>query len=116
MPPFVRHLAAHARAAAARSIVVDPRRTATARQADLHLQPAPGTDLALANGLLHLVLAEGLADEDYIAARTTGFDDASGRWSNAYWPARVERITGVPVPRCGRRVRLLGAAPSAPSS
>src|SRR5690606_11637495 len=73
MPPFMRHLAAMHDGGGA-LVVVDPRRTATARQADLHLQPAPGTDIALANGLLHLVLAEGLADEDYIAARTTGFD------------------------------------------
>ena len=62
------------RAAGARHIVVDPRRTATAAGSHLHLQPLPGTDLALANGLLHIAIREGLVDEAYIADRTTGFD------------------------------------------
>ncbi|WP_067830046.1 molybdopterin oxidoreductase family protein [Actinomadura kijaniata] len=105
MPPFVRHLT-DMRERGGALVVVDPRRTATARQADLHLQPAPGTDLALANGLLHLAVMEGLLDEDYIAERTTGF--AAVRTAvNAYWPDRVERITGVPVPQMREAVRLL---------
>ncbi|MEU8309276.1 molybdopterin-dependent oxidoreductase [Actinomadura sp. NPDC048955] len=108
MPPFMRHLA-RMREAGGALIVVDPRRTATARQADLHLQPTPGTDIALANGLLHLALAEGLADEEYIAARTTGFD-AVRTVANAYWPDRAERITGVPVPLMREAVRLLARA------
>ncbi|GAA1556399.1 molybdopterin oxidoreductase family protein [Actinomadura kijaniata] len=105
MPPFVRHLT-DMRERGGALVVVDPRRTATARQADLHLQPAPGTDLALANGLLHLAVMEGLLDEDHIAERTTGF--AAVRTAvNAYWPDRVERITGVPVPLMREAVRLL---------
>ncbi|MFB4310364.1 molybdopterin oxidoreductase family protein [Actinomadura sp. GTD37] len=108
MPPFMRHLA-EMRDGGGALIVVDPRRTATARQADLHLQPAPGTDIALANGLLHLALAEGLADDDYIAARTAGFD-AVRTVVNAYWPDRAERITGVPVPAMREAVRLLARA------
>ncbi|NKZ08588.1 molybdopterin oxidoreductase family protein [Actinomadura latina] len=108
MPPFMRHLA-EMRDGGGALIVVDPRRTPTARQADLHLQPVPGTDLALANGLLHLALAEGLADEGYIAARTSGFD-AVRTVVNAYWPGRVERITGVPVPAMREAVRLLARA------
>ncbi|TDC82125.1 molybdopterin-dependent oxidoreductase [Actinomadura sp. 7K507] len=108
MPPFMRHLT-EMRDGGGALIVVDPRRTATVRQADLHLQPVPGTDIALANGLLHLLIAEGLADEDYIAARTTGFG-AVRTVVNAYWPDRVERITGVPVPRMREAVRLLARA------
>ncbi|GGQ31684.1 assimilatory nitrate reductase catalytic subunit [Actinomadura coerulea] len=108
MPPFMRHLA-RMREGGGALIVVDPRRTATARQADLHLQPTPGTDIALANGLLHLALAEGLADEEYIAARTTGFD-AVRTVANAYWPDRAERITGVPVPLMREAVLLLARA------
>ncbi|MEU4824831.1 molybdopterin oxidoreductase family protein [Actinomadura sp. NPDC023710] len=108
MPPFMRHLT-RMREGGGALIVVDPRRTATARQADLHLQPTPGTDIALANGLLHLALAEGLADEEYIAARTTGFD-AVRTVANAYWPDRAERITGVPVPLMREAVRLLARA------
>ncbi len=108
MPPFVRHLAAQ-RERGGRLIVVDPRRTATARRADLHLQVAPGTDLALANGLLHLAMTEGLIDEDYLARRTTGFE-AVRTTVNAYWPERVERITGVPVTHMREAVRFLGEA------
>ena len=82
-------------------IVVDPRRTETARAARLHLQPRPGSDLALANGLLYLAIEEGLLDEPYIAARTTGFD-AVRRTVLQYDPARVERLTtrGVRPARC----------------
>ncbi|MFC6884393.1 MULTISPECIES: molybdopterin oxidoreductase family protein [Actinomadura] len=105
MPPFMRHLA-DVRERGGALVVVDPRRTATARQADLHLRPVPGTDLALANGLLHIALAEGLVDEPYVAARTSGFE-AVRTVANAYWPERVERITGVPVPHLREAVRLL---------
>ncbi|HEU5333049.1 MAG TPA: molybdopterin oxidoreductase family protein [Actinocrinis sp.] len=93
MPPIMRHFAA-AREAGGRLIVIDPRRTRTAESADLHLQPVPGTDLALALGMLHLVVVEGLVDEDYVAARTSGFD-AARRIATGYWPERVERLTGV---------------------
>ena len=55
-------------------IVVDPRRTETAAAADLHLQIQPGTDVALFNGLLHLLLSEGLVDRAFIDAHTNGFD------------------------------------------
>jgi assimilatory nitrate reductase catalytic subunit len=55
-------------------IVVDPRKTETARAATLHLQIAPGTDVALFNGMLHVMLAEGWCDEDYIRRHTEGFD------------------------------------------
>jgi len=55
-------------------IVVDPRRTETARAASLHLQIAPGTDVALFNGMLSVMIEEGLCDQRYIAAHTEGFD------------------------------------------
>ena len=79
MPPFIGHLAGAQ--AAGGLIVVDPRRTATARLTDdgkgLHVQPAPGTDLALLLGLIHIVIAERLVDADYVAERTIGFDRAA---------------------------------------
>ncbi|YCK35947.1 molybdopterin oxidoreductase family protein [Actinomadura sp. ATCC 39365] len=106
MPPFVRHLSGP------RLIVVDPRRTPTARLAWLHLQPTPGTDLALALGLLHLAIADDLVDADYVAARTTGFDDVRTSLA-AWWPERVERVTGVPVHRMRQAVRALAAAQNA---
>ncbi|MFI2757699.1 molybdopterin oxidoreductase family protein [Streptomyces echinatus] len=86
-------------------IVVDPRRTRTAEQADLHLAPRPGTDLALALGLLHLVVADGRTDEEYIRERTTGWEEARAA-AMAYWPEYVERITGVSVPQLRETVRM----------
>ncbi|WP_241534753.1 molybdopterin oxidoreductase family protein [Clavibacter michiganensis] len=108
MPPFIGHLSG-ARAAGG-LVVVDPRRSATAHLADdgggIHLQPAPGTDLVLLLGLMHVVLAEGLADEAYVAARTTGID-ALRRSVNAWWPERVQQVTGVPVAELRRVARRL---------
>ncbi|MDX8036270.1 molybdopterin oxidoreductase family protein [Lentzea sp. BCCO 10_0856] len=88
MPPFLRHLEG------ARLIVIDPRRTPTAERATLHLQPAPGTDLALALGLLHTAVIEGAIDKEYISSRTSGFDEA-WRIAAQWWPERTERVTGV---------------------
>src|SRR5690606_1195266 len=58
----------------AKLIVVDPRRTATAEKADLFLQITPGTDLALLNGLLHLLVAGGHVDSEFVAEFTEGYD------------------------------------------
>lgn len=93
MPPFARYLTEQ-RERGGVQIVVDPRATLTAKSATLHLQPMPGTDLALALGLLHITVAEGLIDEAYLAERTNGWEDVR-RSVAGYWPARVERITGV---------------------
>jgi assimilatory nitrate reductase catalytic subunit len=92
-------------------IVVDPRRTDTARGADLHLQLAPGTDLALANGLLHLALEEKLIDEDYIARRTEGFADLRRGVLTSH-PAHVERLTGVSIEQQMRSIRRLAESGS----
>ncbi|MGY1729636.1 molybdopterin oxidoreductase family protein [Geodermatophilus sp. SYSU D01062] len=108
MPPAMQHLDA-GRERGALHVVVDPRRTATARSAGLHLQPLPGTDLALANGLLHVAIAQGLVDEAYVAARTTGFDAVRAA-VRSYWPDRVERLTGVPVEQQRRTVTALARA------
>ncbi|MFF4268656.1 molybdopterin oxidoreductase family protein [Streptomyces sp. NPDC001536] len=86
-------------------VVIDPRRTKTAEQADLHLMPRPGTDLALALGLLHLVVAEGRVDEAYVDERTAGWEEARAA-AMAHWPEYVERITGVPVPQLRETVRM----------
>jgi assimilatory nitrate reductase catalytic subunit len=95
MPPFTRWLADQQNRGGS-LIVVDPRHTPTAKRATLHLQITPGTDLALANGLLHLVIAGGHVDEAYVRDRTSGFD-AVAQVAASYWPERVEGITGVPV-------------------
>ena len=97
MPPFVQHLQGARDAGGL--IVVDPRRSATAAfTADgggLHMQPLPGTDLALLLGLAHVVIHDGLADSAYIAGRTTGYA-ALARSVAGYWPERVQSLTGVP--------------------
>jgi assimilatory nitrate reductase catalytic subunit len=111
MPPLTRHLA-RMRERGGALIVVDPRHTATARLADLHLQVTPGTDLALANGLLHQAIRAGYIDEAYIRGRTSGWDGVHQMVSR-YWPEQVERVTGVPVPAQRRAVELLGQAGSA---
>ncbi|MFF4223254.1 molybdopterin oxidoreductase family protein [Streptomyces sp. L500] len=108
MPPALRYFT-RMREAGGRLIVVDPRRTRTAEQADLHLRPVPGSDLALALGMLHLVIADGHLDEDFIAARTTGFEGARAT-AMAHWPERVEQITGVPVSRLREAVRMFAGA------
>ncbi|MEU1683201.1 molybdopterin oxidoreductase family protein [Micromonospora zamorensis] len=106
MPPLVRWLTEQRRGGG-RLIVVDPRVTATARQADLHLQPLPGTDLAVANALLHIALTEGWVDRSYVAERTTGFE-AVRRSVAAWWPARAEQLSGVPVADLEETARALG--------
>ncbi|MCZ9343235.1 molybdopterin-dependent oxidoreductase, partial [Streptomyces sp. TRM76130] len=104
MPPSLRFFS-ELRENGGTLIVVDPRRTKTAEQADLHLAPRPGTDLALALGLLHLVVAEGRVDEEYVAERTSGWEEARAA-AMAHWPEYVERITGVAVPELREAVRM----------
>jgi formate dehydrogenase major subunit len=87
---------AHARGAAL--IVADPRRTELAARADIHLQMQPGTDVALFNAMLHHVLAEGLEDRGFIAARTLDFEAVRAA-VRPYTPERAAAITGVPADR-----------------
>ena len=108
LPPAMQYFD-EGRANGARHIVVDPRRTATAGRADLHLQPVPGTDLALANGILNVCAREGLIDREYVAERSTGFE-AVRRAVRLYWPDRVERITGVPEKDIVDAARMLARA------
>lgn len=95
--------------AGARLIVVDPRRTATAAKADLFLQVRPGTDLALLNGLLHLLHADGHTDPEFVAAHTEGWEDLPGFLSD-YAPAAVAEITGLAEDDIRRAARLIGEA------
>jgi assimilatory nitrate reductase catalytic subunit len=115
MPPIMQYFEAQ-KARGGRLIVADPRRTPTARAADLHLQLTPGTDAALANGLLHVAMRDKLIDTAFIAARTSGFA-AVQHICKSYWPERVERMTGVPEALIVRAAHMVGeAATAAPSS
>ncbi|MGI8992202.1 MAG: molybdopterin oxidoreductase family protein [Bryobacteraceae bacterium] len=108
MPPVMQYFEAQ-KANGGSLIVVDPRATPTANAATLHLQITPGTDAALANGLLYLAMKDGYLDHDFINARTTGFD-AIRRGVSSYWPDRVERITGISENQLVQAARLLGEA------
>lgn len=110
MPPALRYLT-ELRENGGKLIVIDPRRTRTAEQADLHLAPRPGTDLALALGMLHLVVSQGRVDEDFVRERTSGWDEARAGVM-AHWPELVERLTGVPVPQLRAAVEMFCDAES----
>ncbi|GAB7105553.1 bifunctional nitrate reductase/sulfite reductase flavoprotein subunit alpha [Streptomyces phaeofaciens JCM 4814] len=95
--------------AGAKLIVVDPRRTATAAKADLFLQVRPGTDLALLNGLLHLLHEDGHTDPDFVAAYTEGWEAMPGFLAD-YPPATVAELTGIPEADLREAARLIGEA------
>jgi anaerobic selenocysteine-containing dehydrogenase len=83
-----------ARAKGARLVTVDPYRTRTAAQSDQHLQLAPGTDAALALGMMHVILSEGLEDGEYLARHAEGLEQLRGRVSE--WPpTRSAEVTGL---------------------
>jgi anaerobic selenocysteine-containing dehydrogenase len=75
-------------------VVIDPRRTLTARSADEHIQPRPATDGALALGMLHLIFAEGLHDEAWLETHTVGWRELHER-ALQYPPERVAEISGL---------------------
>ncbi|MCL8013082.1 bifunctional nitrate reductase/sulfite reductase flavoprotein subunit alpha [Streptomyces sp. AS02] len=95
--------------AGAKLIVVDPRRTATAAKADLFLQVKPGTDLALLNGLLHLLVENGHTDPAFITAHTEGWE-AMPEFLADYAPAAVAEITGIAEEDLRTAARLIGEA------
>lgn len=84
-----------ARAKGAKLTVIDPYRNRTAKQADRHIRLKPGTDAALALGMMQVLIAEGLVDRDYVAAHTVGFAELAARAAE-YPPEIAEQITGVP--------------------
>lgn len=94
----------------AKLIVVDPRRTATAEKADLFLQLRPGTDLALLNGLLHLLVANGHIDGGFIAEFTEGWESMHALLEE-YTPEHVASITGLREEDLHTAARWLGEAP-----
>ncbi len=97
--------------AAGAKIVVDPIRTETARAADIHLQPFPGSDAALAFALLHVLRRDGFLDEAFIAEHTVGWEDLEPLLDGCT-PAWGEATTGVPAALIEQAARLYGAGPS----
>ena len=94
-PHFMPHLK-EAQRNGTRVVVIDPRRTRTARGADLHLAPLPNTDGALALGLAHVIVSEGLQGESWLVAHTVGWPRFRERLAD-YEPVWVAAITGLPV-------------------
>ncbi|MER5812366.1 bifunctional nitrate reductase/sulfite reductase flavoprotein subunit alpha [Streptomyces sp. NPDC002033] len=97
------------KSAGAKLVVVDPRRTATAEKADLFLQIEPGTDLALLNGLLHLLVENGHTDGAFVAEFTEGWEEMPAFLAD-YPPARVAEVTGVPEADIRQAARWIGEA------
>jgi anaerobic selenocysteine-containing dehydrogenase len=95
----------------ARKIVVDPVRHPTAAAADLHLQPFPGSDAALAFAMLHVIRREGLIDRDYLAGHALGWEEVEAKLDPCT-PAWGEALTGVPAALIEDAARLYGRGPS----
>jgi anaerobic selenocysteine-containing dehydrogenase len=93
-----------ARAKGAKVVVIDPVRTRTAKAADWHIAIRPGTDGALALGMMHVIMTEGLADHDYVAKYTVGYDELKER-AMGFPPERVAAITGIPADDIRRLAR-----------
>ncbi|MCM3145014.1 nitrate reductase [Brevibacillus sp. MER 51] len=93
-------------------IVADPRETPLARRADIHLDLRPGTDLALANGIVHLLIENGHIDEDFIQNHTNGFEETKEVVAT-FTPEYVSEITGVSVEKIVRAADIFGRAPDA---
>ncbi len=92
-----------------RWIVVDPRETATARQGDLHLQLRPGTDVAVANGILNVIIREGLIDQEFIAENTKDWEKTR-KAAEKCTPEIASQISGVPAEKIVKAGLMYGRA------
>jgi formate dehydrogenase alpha subunit len=110
--PLIATRIMRAKANGARIIVVDPRTVQMSMLADLHLKQRPGTDVAWLNGLMNVIISEGLADETFIAERTEGFDELKELVAG-YTPERVQEITGIPAEGLVQAARMYAQAESA---
>ncbi|HKA12845.1 MAG TPA: molybdopterin-dependent oxidoreductase [Candidatus Dormibacteraeota bacterium] len=98
--PYVRR----AREAGATVVAIDPVKTRTAQQADWHVQPLPGTDAALALGMMHVIVTEGLHDQKYLDDYCNGWPDIRARLAS-YPPTQAGELTGVPAAEIVRLAR-----------
>jgi formate dehydrogenase alpha subunit len=93
----------------AKVIVVDPRDTQIARLADLYLCQRPGTDVACLNGLMNIIIEQGLYDREFVENRTEGFEELKAAVAD-YTPERVEAITGIPAAQLEQAARMYAGA------
>jgi anaerobic selenocysteine-containing dehydrogenase len=89
--PFIRE----AKERGAKLVVIDPRRTRTTMMADWHIQPKPGTDAALALGLMKVIVDKGMHDEEFLKEQTVGWEELLNSKLPDYPLDKVESITGV---------------------
>ncbi|MBI3803106.1 MAG: nitrate reductase [Nitrospirae bacterium] len=92
-------------------VIIDPRAIPAAKEADVHLQLKVGSNVAVMNGLLHLIIKNKWIDSGYIGAHTIGFDDLE-KTVQAWTPARVEQISTVPAKKLQEAAEILGTAPT----
>src|SRR6266700_3969795 len=92
-------------------IVADPRRTELAGRADIHLQMQPGTDVALYSAMLQHILASGLENPEFVAARTHDFDKVRAA-VQAYTPEKAAKITGIPAERIRQAAEMYARGPN----
>jgi formate dehydrogenase alpha subunit len=97
----------------AKIIIADPRRVPLVRFADIWMQHMPGTDVPLLNGMMHVIVKEGLAKQDFIASMTEGFDEEFRKNLEQYTPEAVSVITGVPADVIVKAARLYGGSDKA---
>ncbi|MFC2122077.1 molybdopterin-dependent oxidoreductase [Bacteroidota bacterium] len=98
-----------ARKSGAKLIVIDPRKTPLAKEADIYAQIRPGTDLALALGMINVIIAEQLYDKDFVQNWTVGFDKLAEHVKK-YSPEEVEKITWVPADTVREIARMYAAS------
>jgi len=95
----------------AKLIVTDPREIELVKYATLWLRQRPGTDVALFNGLMNVIISEGLEDKEFIAERTEGYEELKNTVLK-YPPEVVEKITGVPADYIRKAARIYATAPT----
>lgn len=95
----------------AKLIVADPREIELVKYATLWLRQRPGTDVALFNGLMNVIISEGLEDKEFIAQRTEGYEEMK-KTVLKYTPKVVEKITGVPAEDIRKAARIYATAPT----
>ena len=110
--PVIGYRVQKAKRKGAALIVADPRRIPIAEKADVFLQLLPGTNVALLNGMAHVIIKEGLTDQEFIKSRTEGFHDLKMALEK-YTPGYVSDITGVPAEDIEKAARLYAKADSA---
>jgi formate dehydrogenase major subunit/formate dehydrogenase alpha subunit len=94
----------------AKLIIADPRRVPLVRFADIWLQHKPGTDVALLNGMMHVLVKEGLIKKDFISSMTEGFDDDFKKNLETFTPEAAAKITGAPADMIIKAARMYGSS------